>query len=173
MRRALGLLLLIASSGCGYALEGRGITTDPSIKRIGVPVFQDETGRYDLDSKVTAAVINELLKRGRFTVVKETTGVDAVVEGDILGFEVEPVNFTDSGELTEATRYAVTLTASVTYRKVGQSEPLWSNPRFSFRDEYDLDDSASANFFDREEQSIDRLAESFAHSLVSTMLEAF
>jgi hypothetical protein len=173
MRRAWALLLLGTLAGCGYALEGRGITTDPSIRRIGVPVFQDQTGRYDLDSKITAAVINELLKRGRFTVVKETTGVDAVVDGEIVGFEVEPVNFTDSGEYTEATRYAVTVTANVTYRKVGQSEPLWSNERFSFRDEYDLDDSTSANFFDREEQSIDRLAESFARSLVSTMLEAF
>jgi hypothetical protein len=173
MKRALALLLILSSAGCGYSLEGRGITTDPSIKRIGVPVFRDQTGRYDLDSKITAAVMSELLKRGRFTVVKEATGVDAVVDGEILNFDVVPVNFTDSGQFTEATRYAITMTANVTYRKVGQKEPIWSNERFSFRDEYDLDDSASQNFFDKEEQSIDRLAESFARSLVSAMLEAF
>ena len=42
-----------------------------------------------------------------------------------------------------------------------------------FRDEYDLDDSASENFFDREQQSMERLAESFARRLVAAMLEAF
>jgi hypothetical protein len=173
MRQALALVLIATLAGCGYALEGHGITTDPSIKRIGVPLFKDETGRYELDSKITAAVISELLKRGRFTVVKSATGVDAVVDGDILTFDVVPVNFTDTGQYTEATRYAISVTASVTYRKVGQQEPIWSNPRFSFQDEYDLQIEAAQNYFDREEQSIDRLAESFARSLVSTMLEAF
>ena len=170
---AVAAVFALAVSGCGYSLEGRGITTDPSIKAIGVPLFQDQTGRYDLDSKVTAAVMTELLKRGRFTVVRETSGVDAVVEGNILNFDVAPINFTASGQVTEATRYAITVTASVTYRKVGQQEPIWQNSRFSFRDEYDLDDSDSENFFDREDQSIDRLAEQFARSLVAAMLEAF
>ena len=33
------------ASGCGYALQGRGITTDASVKRIGVPLFRDRTGK--------------------------------------------------------------------------------------------------------------------------------
>jgi hypothetical protein len=168
----LGLLALLLA-GCGYSLEGRGITTDPSIKTIGVPLFKDSTGKYDLDSLVTEAVVSELLKRGRFTVVKEKTGVDAIVEGQILSFDVVPINFTESGQFTEATRYAITLSASVTYRKVGQRDPIWSNESYSLRDEYDLDDSASDNFFDREQQSMERLAESFARGLVAAMLEAF
>ena len=172
-RGALAALLAPALAGCGYALEGRGITTDPSIKRVGVPRFRDQTGRLDLDARVTAAVIEELLKRGRFTVVKEATGVDAVVIGEILTYDVVPINFTDSGQVTEATRYAINLTARVTYRKVGQKEPIWENDRFAFRDEYDLDDAATDNFFDQEELAIERLAEQFARSLVSTMLEAF
>lgn len=172
-RVAVAALLAVFAVGCGYALEGRGITTDPSVKRIGVPLFQDQTGRVDLNSQVTAAVIEELLRKGRFTVVKEPTGVDAVVIGEILDFDVVPVNFTDSGETTEATRYAITLTAKVTYRKVGQTEPIWQNDRFSFRDEYDLSDNASDSFFDQEELSVVRLSEQFARSLVSTMLEAF
>ena len=170
---AVVVVLAVLGSSCGYSLEGRGITTDPSIKRIGVPLFKDETGKYDLDALVTEAVVSELLRRGRFTVVKEATGVDAIVDGEILAFDVVPINFTDSGQFTEATRYAITLSADVTYRKVGQREPIWSNERFSHRDEYDLDDNASQNFFDREQQSMERLAESFARRLVAAMLEAF
>ena len=37
--------------------------------------------------------MEELLKRGRFTVVRELTNVDAVVEGEILSWNVAPVNF--------------------------------------------------------------------------------
>lgn len=172
-RRVLVAAAGALAAGCGYALQGRGITTDPSVKRIGVPPFKDRTGKLRLDTRVTGAVVGELLKRGRFTVVREATDVDAVVEGEILALNVQPVGYaTAGGDETVASRYAITLVASVVYRKLGQLEPLWSNESFSFRDEYDVGD-VGANYFDREEQSLDRLAELFARSLVATMLEAF
>lgn len=163
-------------SGCGYALQGRGITTDPSIRRIGVPLFKDRTGKLSLDTRVTAALIGELLKRGRFTVVKEATGVDAVVEGEIQAYNVLPVGFSSDGSgsqpTTQATRYAITMVASVVYRKVGQKEPIWANESFSQRDEYDFGQNPQT-FFDREDESMERLSEAFAKSLVAAMLEAF
>ena len=55
---------------------------------------------------------------------------------------------------------------------MGAKDPIWANDAFSFRDEYDVGDNAQA-FFDREDQAIDRLATSFARSLVAAMLEAF
>ena len=160
------------ASGCGYALQGRGITTDPSIKRIGVPLFKDRSGKLGLDARVTQAVMAELLKRGRFTVVRDATNVDAVVEGEIQSWNVLPVGFSGESGVTQASRYAIALTASVVYRKIGQKEPLWSNDAFSQRDEYDMGDTAST-YFDREEQSIERLSAAFARSLVAAMLEAF
>lgn len=171
-REVLAATLSLLASGCGYALQGRGVTTDPSVKRIGVPLFRDRSGKLGLDARVTQAVMEELLKRGRFTVVRDSTNVDAVVEGEIVAWNVLPVNFsTDSGQ-TQASRYAISLTASVVYRKIGQKEPLWSNDAFSQRDEYDMGDNAQS-YFDREEQSIERLSAAFARSLVAAMLEAF
>jgi len=160
------------ASGCGYALQGRGITTDASVKRIGVPLFKDRSGKPGLDARVTEAVMVELLKRGRFTVVREAAGVDAVVEGEIVSWTVVPVNFSGESGITQASRYAISLTASVVYRKIGQKEPMWANEAFSQRDEYDMGENASS-YFDREEQSIERLSAAFARSLVSAMLEAF
>lgn len=160
------------ASGCGYALQGRGITTDPSIKRIGVPLFKDRSGKPGLDARVTEAVMVELLKRGRFTVVRDAANVDAVVEGEIQSWNVLPVGFSTESGVTQASRYTISLTASVVYRKIGQKEPLWSSDAFSQRDEYDMGDNASS-YFDREEQSIERLSEAFARSLVAAMLEAF
>ena len=101
------------------------------MKRIGVPLFKDRTGKLGLDARVTAAVINELMKRGRFTVGKETAGADAVVEGEIKAYTVQPVGFSGSTSgtdvYTQASRYAIAISASVVYRKIGQKEPLWSN----------------------------------------------
>lgn len=162
----------LAVQGCSYALVGKGIATDASIKRIGVPNFKDRTGKAGLDQKITQRVIEELLKRGRFTVVPEATDVDAVVDGELLSYGVAPVGFSSSGTTTtQASRYGITLVARIHYVKTGVEEPLWSNEAFSFRDEYDIGDAG--NFFDREDQALDRLAQSFARSLVSAMLEAF
>jgi hypothetical protein len=171
-RQALAAALSALASGCGYALQGRGVTTDPSVKRIGVPLFRDRSGKPGLDARVTQAVMEELLKRGRFTVVRDSTNVDAVVEGEIVAWNVLPVNFSTESGQTQASRYAISLTASIVYRKIGQKEPLWSNDAFTHRDEYDMGDNAQS-YFDREEQSIERLSAAFARSLVAAMLEAF
>ena len=76
------------------------------------------------------------------------------------------------GGVTQASRYSISLTAKIVYRKIGQKEPIWSNDAFSQRDEYDMGDNAST-YFDREEQTIERISEAFARSLVDAMLEAF
>jgi hypothetical protein len=180
--RGLALIALLSAVlpllSCGYALLGHGVTVDPSIKRIGVPSFRDNTGKAGLEQKITQKVIEELLKRGKWDVVQETTGVDALVEGELVSYNVAPVGFSEgepseAGQTnTQASQYAIFLTARVRYTKTGESEPLWQNDAFSTRDEYDVGDDPAA-FFDREEQAIDRLASAFARSLVSAMLEAF
>ena len=136
-RHVLAAAASALAAGCGYSLQGRGITTDASVKRIGVPLFKDRTGKVGLDS-----------------------------------FNVAPVGFSSDTGLTQATRYAISLTASVVYRKIGQADPIWSHDAFSQRDEYDMSES-SQNYFDREGQSIERLSTAFARSLVAAMLEAF
>jgi hypothetical protein len=180
--RALVAVAILALNGCGYALVGRGVVVDPTIKKIGVPTFVNATGKPALDQKITQRVIEELLRRGRFDVVQERSGVDALVEGELLRYVAQPVGFsaestgggggTPTSTTTQASRYAITVTAKIRYGKVGATEPIWSNDAFQFRDEYEVG-SDPATFFDREEQAIDRLATSFARSLVAAMLEAF
>jgi len=170
-------VMMLALHGCGYALVGRGVVVDPTIKKIGVPTFANATGKAALDLKITQRVIEELLRRGRFDVVQERSGVDTLVEGELLRYQAQRVGFSEEaagggGTTTQASRYAITVTAKIRYGKVGEAEPIWSNDAFQFRDEYEVG-SDPASFFDREEQAIDRLATSFARSLVAAMLEAF
>jgi len=167
------LLAVFALTGldCGYALVGRGTILDPDIKVIGVPTFTDRTGRPLLDQKVTDLVIEELLKRGRFEVINQAEGADAVVAGEITAYSAAPVGFSAEEDQTRASRYSVILRANVRYSKVGVREPIWENSAFQARDEYDVGDPET--FFDREEQTIDRLAKDFARDLVAAMMEAF
>ncbi len=172
---ALALFLLGISTGCGYGLVGRGGGFDPSIKKIGVPLFKDNTGKINLDQKITQKVVEELLKRGKVDVVSTLEGVDAIVEGEIVGFQETPVGFSAGASGTGATtasRYAIVITAKVKYYKPGEALPLWQNDAFVYRDEYDLGSDPNA-FFDRADQGVDRLAQAFARSLVAAMLEAF
>ena len=170
---AAAVALALAVAGCGYALVGKGTVIDPTIKRIGVPLFKSATAKPGLDQKVTQKVVEELLKRARFEVTSERVGADAIVEGELLRFDQTPVGFSDAGATrTQASRYLVTLTARVRYVKVGQDEPIWANESFSFRDEYDVG-SDPTSFFDQSGQAIERLSTSFARSLVAAMLEAF
>ena len=172
-RLAIALALLAVCSGCGYALVGKGVTTDASIRKIGVPMFRDHTGKAGLDQKVTQKVIEELLKRGRFDVVQQPNDVDAVVEGELLSYVVVPVGFADEGGArTQPNRYSVTLTARIRYAKAGNPEAIWENDAFAFRDEYDVSEDPAA-FFHQEDQALDRLSAQFARSLVAAMLEAF
>lgn len=176
-RRALAGLSLLSLGGCGYALVGRGAFVDPSIKRIGVPLFKDNTGKPAIDQKVTAKVIEELLKRGKFEVVQQAEGVDALVEGELNAYLVNPIGFSGvpgdtTSPQTQASRYSIRLNAKVRYGKVGEKEPIWQNDLFTAQDEYDVG-SDPQSFFDREEQAIERLIAIFARNLVASMLEAF
>lgn len=168
------LALALAVQGCGYTLVGRGVNVDPLIKRIGVPLFTDRTGRAGLDQKVTQKVIEELLKRGRFEVVQASTDVDARLEGDLTSFTETPAGFapgTTADARTRASRYVIMLTADVAYTKTGEKAPIWSNERFAVTDGYDVTEG-SDGLMDSE-QAIDRLTTAFARRLVSEMLEGF
>lgn len=168
------LAAAVMGQACGYALVGRGVNVDPSIKRIGVPLFKDRTGRLGLDQKVTQKVIEELLKRGHFTVMQEREGVDALVEGDLTSFMETPVGFAQGAtadDRTRANRYRITLTADVAYTKTGSEEPIWSNENVQAYDAYDVSED-SDGLLDSE-QAVDRLTTAFARQLVAEMLEGF
>ena len=169
---AVAVALGLALSGCGYALVGKGTVIDPTIKRIGVPLFKSAAAKPGLDQKVTQKVVEELLKRGRFDVVPDATGVDALIEGEITAYTPRLAGVGQAAGKSVANSFEVTLTARIRFSKVGAKDPIWANDAFTFRDEYDVGDNAQA-FFDREDQAIDRLATSFARSLVAAMLEAF
>lgn len=171
--RFVMLAAIVAQAGCGYSLAGRGSFLPAYIKRIGVPMFTNSTAVFDLDRQVTERVRGEFIGRGKYTIVPETTGVDAVLTGVISSVTLTPVNF-NTGQ--QATRYALTLTASVEFKDMRANKVLWTNPSMQYREEFSLDPSSAVDtgtFLGQDVNARERMANEFARALVSAILEAF
>lgn len=170
--RILLLLSLCLSGACGYSLAGRGAFLPPHIKVIGVPMFTNLTPVFDVDRRITERVVQELAGRGKYTVERAATGVDAVLSGEISSITIVPSAFNAQ---RQATRYALVLTAKIEFRDLKENKVIWNNPAMQFREEYEVSGTVSDPnaFFGQDVNALDRLAAEFARTLVSAILEAF
>lgn len=165
---------LIVQGGCGYSLAGRGSFLPAYIHTIGVPQFNNLTSIPDVDRRVTEKVRAELIGRGKWTVTTATTGVDAVLSGDVTAITIMPAAF---NQQQQATRYAAALIARVEFKDLRANKVLWSNPAMQYREEFDVNTTTAAadatTFFGQDLNALDRMATEFARSVVSAILEAF
>jgi hypothetical protein len=165
---------LLAQSGCGYSLAGRGSFLPAYIKRIGIPLFVNNTTVFDLDRRVTDKVRSEFIGRGKWVIVPDQAGVDGVLIGTITGVTLSPVAF---NQQQQATRYALAMTGSVEFKDLQANKTIWTNPSMSYREEFDVPASPNtldtATFFGQDVNALDRLSNEFSRALVSAILEAF
>jgi len=176
--RRLSLVVIsaaaIASAGCGYALAGRGSFLPAYIQTIGVPLFGNNTNVFDVEQVLTQQVRQEFIGRGKYRVVPETAGVDALLTGTVSSVTVSPVAYNDR---QQATRYAVVVVMRFEFRDQRANAVLWENPSLVFREEYDLESDRTqvdaSTFFGQEFNAMQRLAENFSKSVVTSILEAF
>jgi outer membrane lipopolysaccharide assembly protein LptE/RlpB len=169
IRLAALLSFAAALSGCGYALVGRGSTLPETVRVIRFETLANETSRVAVEQRVSREIARELSTRGRFEVRADSQGADAELFGAVTQFDLYPVAFDGEGRARE---YQVAVTARVTLRTVPDERVLWENPSYTFRDNYSLPLGAES-YADRENEAIDRVAERFAASLVSSVLEGF
>ena len=163
---ALACLFLVH---CGYYLRGTGSSLPPNIKKVDVPMFKNMTTRFDLDVKLTKSVIDEMVARGKVEVTSESSGAaDALLVGEITAFNVNPIAFSDQNM---ADRYTITVVAKIVLRDLANQKILFSNPSYIYQEEYEVPSGTSYETW--ESQAIDKVAEKFARSLVSTLLEGF
>ena len=139
------------------------------IRTVAVPAFQNSALRYKLGSRFTDAVIKELVHRGRgLRVQGDREGADAVIEGIMKSFAFSGVLLDDKGR---ARIFEVTIAAAVTVRDQTTNRVLYDNQNFVFRGEYEFANDPR-NFFDEEDPAVERMARSFAESIVSTLINA-
>lgn len=172
--RVLPAAAAAAASSCGYSLAGRGSFLPAYIQTIGIPQFVNTTPVYEIEQVFTERVRTEFINRGKYKVLPEATGVDALLAGEILTIQITPASFTDQ---QQASRYTFIITAKIEFRDLKTNTVLWDNPQWVFREEYEATSATDAldvnAFLGQETGALARIAEEFAKSVVSAILEAF
>jgi Lipopolysaccharide-assembly len=168
------LLGLVTTPGCGYALAGRGSFLPSYIRTIGVPTFANRTTIFNLETLLTEKVRAEFIGRGKYEILPESTGVDALLTGEVTGVSIAPSSFSTS---QMASRYTLTMTARIELRDLRENKTLWENSSVFFREEYEATGATSVTdptaFFQQDLNALDRMSAAFARTIVSAILEAF
>jgi outer membrane lipopolysaccharide assembly protein LptE/RlpB len=167
------LTALACLTGCGYALAGRGSSLPAYIQTVGVPLFTNATSVFDVEQLLTQRVRIEFLGRGRFKVVSDEAGTDAVLKGEITGISIRPTAFNAQ---QQASRYEITVVIKVEFTDNKTGKLLYENPAQTFKEEYDVTNVASADvssFLGQNVNAFERLANDFAKTVVTSILEAF
>jgi hypothetical protein len=169
MKRLFVLTPLLFLMSCGYALVGRSNFLDPAIKTIEVPAFVNRTTRVELEQRVTQAVAQEFVSRGRLQLVTDSKQAHVILRGSIDSFGIYPIAF-DQGR---ATRYQVSITAAIELLDHrNEDKVLWKNDQYRFTENYEVN-VANTDAFDQETRAIQEIAVRFAEGLVTNLLEGF
>lgn len=177
VRKVLALAVAAAallSTSCGYTLSGRGSLLPDTIKTIGVPDFANRTPYAQVEQVLSQRVRSEFIGRGKYKVLPQEDGVDAVLKAQINNISVTPSSFNDS---QQATRYVIAVSVAIQFVQTSDNKVLWQNNNQVFREEYQLSSGGSvvdaSEFFGQASNAVDRMATDFARSIVSAILEAF
>jgi Lipopolysaccharide-assembly len=143
------------------------------IRTVAVPAFQNQALRYKIEHRFTEAVINEIVRRGRgLRVQGDREGADAVIDGVIKSFSFTGVLLQPDDPNRRARIFEVTITAAVTVRDQVENRVIYDNQNYVFRGEFEFT-SDPRSFFNEEDPAVQRMARSFAESVVSTLVNGF
>ena len=169
----LTLIVLTVTSGCGYALAGRGSFLPDYIQVVGVPNFNNKSNAFEIERVLTDRVRTEFSNRGRYRVQPDTNNVDAILTGTIVNVRFNNTAYTAG---SQASRVQLIVTASFEFKDVRENKVIWTRPTMDFREEFEPTSTLgtdAASFLGGNTNALERLAQTFARSLVTTILEAF
>jgi hypothetical protein len=171
---AVAGLLAAGGSGCGYALAGRGTFLPADIRTVGIPPIENKTTFYRTEQVLTEKVRAEFIGRGKYRIVPETTGADAILTAELSSINVQPAALR-ADQL--ASRFLFTVVIRAQFTDARSNQVLWSDDQLIFREEYDLNatpgDVSGATFLDTQATAFDRISNDIARTIVTAILEAF
>jgi len=157
-------------TGCGYHTRSAAARLPSDLHTIYVPGFVNGSQTYRIAQTFTEAVVRELRERTNYRVVTTNDGTaDATLSGTITNVIIAPLTYDSVTGRISSSMVAVTLNASLAGK---DGKVVWSNPNFVYREQYQ-ESTDVASFFEEATPAVQRIATSFAKTLVSDMLEAF
>jgi hypothetical protein len=119
---------------------------------------------------LSAAITREFIERTKYQITTATAGADAVLRGEIRDVRAGVIAFDlNTGR---ATTLQVQVTAQVDLINQHTHKTLFSNPNYTFREQYQVNQSPSA-LFEEQDPALDRLSRDLARTLVTEILENF
>jgi len=173
LRRSLlicsaALLFLVAA--CGYHTAGKNVRLPSDLHTVYVPGIANASQAYGIGQTFTRAVVQELRERTNYRIITANDGTsDATLSGTITSVYVAPLTYDSVTGRVSSSLVVVALNASLTGK---DGKILWSNPNFLYREQYQESVNV-ASFFEESTPAVQRMANSFAQTLVANILEAF
>ncbi len=163
-------LCLVGFTACGYHVAGQATRIPPDVKTIAVPIFTNATSRFRIEQKLASAVTREFIERTKYLITPDAAGADAVLKGTVTDIRSGVVTY----DLTtgRATTLQIQVTANVQLVDLHTQKVLFSNPKYVFREQYQVSSSNSEEF-EEDEPALTRVSQDLARTLVTDILENF
>jgi outer membrane lipopolysaccharide assembly protein LptE/RlpB len=140
------------------------------VKTIAVPAFKNETSTYRIEQMLTASVVREFTTRTHYRIVSGSgEDADAVLHGTVLSTTASPLAYDTSTGRAASVLVVVSIRVKLSDR---QGKVLYQNPAYLFREQYEVSQDLQS-FFEEDSPAFRRLAQDFARTLVSNILEGF
>jgi outer membrane lipopolysaccharide assembly protein LptE/RlpB len=167
---AVGLLLLLTASACGYHTAGHAVQLPENVKTIAVPAFVNETSTYRIEQMLTASVVREFTTRTHYHILNNPSeAADATLRGTVISTSATPLTYNSATGQAASVLVVVSVKISLTDR---QGKVLYQNPSYLFREQYEVSQDLTS-FFEEDSPAYRRLSRDFARTLVSNILEGF
>jgi outer membrane lipopolysaccharide assembly protein LptE/RlpB len=161
---------VLSGVGCGYHVAGRASNLPSEWRTIAVPAFKNDTTRYRIEQRFTESVIKQFLQRTKYKIVQNAEEADAVLHGEVISIETNPMIF--NATTGQVTMMLVTVHTKVLLVDNQTQKVVYKNDDMVFRDEYQISTDAR-EFFEEQDPALERMARDFAAQLVSNVVETF
>jgi hypothetical protein len=139
-----------------------------NLDSIAIPIFENKTTKFQMEQRLTSAVIDEFISRTRCRVVRVPAEARGLLTGEILDYAAFPVIFAgDSGST-----YQVVLRARLSLKDQSTGKFVFENREVQFREEFEIS-RESKDYFPEEGPALDRLVRQLAKNLVNHILDDF
>ena len=164
------LVAALCAVSCGYHVAGRASNLPSEWQTIAVPAFKNDTTRYRIEQRFTESVITQFLQRTKYKIVQNAQEADAVLHGEVISIETNPMIF--NATTGQVTMMLVTVHTKVLLVDNKTLKVVYKNDDMVFRDEYQISTDAR-EFFEEQDPALERMARDFAAQLVSNVVETF
>jgi len=139
IRVAFMIALMTIFQSCGYHFSGEGLGPKPELKRIAIPIFENNTSEPGLEGQFTAALRKEFILRSQLQVVP-VEEAEAIFHGRITNIMTSRVAQRGVQQTIESRLY---ITVNIRCVEVKTGKVIWQDPQYTYYRTYSEPESGA------------------------------